>query len=140
MAKTEEVMSSRPVPVILGGGGGTRLWPVSRDSFEPSVRFRSGDVGQRPALSGQAHRMLPGAALSLHATIIGPSTGLLCGAPRGHDHDTSPSVRESSPISRSAHPPAGESRPDRTELIEVQTGSYLGEDDIVHLEDDFSRQ
>jgi mannose-1-phosphate guanylyltransferase/mannose-1-phosphate guanylyltransferase/mannose-6-phosphate isomerase len=25
------------------------------------------------------------------------------------------------------------------ELIEVQTGSYLGEDDIVRLEDDFSR-
>jgi mannose-1-phosphate guanylyltransferase/mannose-6-phosphate isomerase len=26
------------------------------------------------------------------------------------------------------------------ELIEVQTGSYLGEDDIVRLEDDFARQ
>jgi mannose-1-phosphate guanylyltransferase len=26
------------------------------------------------------------------------------------------------------------------ELIEVQTGSYLGEDDIVRLEDDFSRR
>ena len=25
------------------------------------------------------------------------------------------------------------------ELIEVQTGSYLGEDDIVRLEDDFGR-
>ena len=26
------------------------------------------------------------------------------------------------------------------ELIEVQTGSYLGEDDIVRLEDDYKRQ
>ena len=26
-------MDRRSVPVILGGGGGTRLWPVSRDSF-----------------------------------------------------------------------------------------------------------
>ena len=26
------------------------------------------------------------------------------------------------------------------ELIEVQTGSYLGEDDIIRLEDDFSRR
>jgi mannose-6-phosphate isomerase-like protein (cupin superfamily) len=25
------------------------------------------------------------------------------------------------------------------ELIEVQTGSYLGEDDIVRLEDEFNR-
>src|SRR5262245_47890623 len=33
MAKTDEVVSSRSVPVILGGSGGTRLWPVSRDSF-----------------------------------------------------------------------------------------------------------
>jgi mannose-1-phosphate guanylyltransferase/mannose-6-phosphate isomerase len=27
------MMDRRSVPVILGGGGGTRLWPVSRDSF-----------------------------------------------------------------------------------------------------------
>jgi mannose-1-phosphate guanylyltransferase/mannose-6-phosphate isomerase len=26
------------------------------------------------------------------------------------------------------------------ELIEVQTGSYLGEDDIVRIEDDYSRK
>ncbi|MEI8154734.1 MAG: hypothetical protein WCG92_24600, partial [Hyphomicrobiales bacterium] len=25
------------------------------------------------------------------------------------------------------------------ELIEVQTGSYLGEDDIIHIEDEFGR-
>jgi len=25
------------------------------------------------------------------------------------------------------------------ELIEVQTGSYLGEDDIIRIEDDYSR-
>ena len=33
MDKTEAVAPGRSVPVILGGGGGTRLWPVSRDSF-----------------------------------------------------------------------------------------------------------
>ena len=26
------------------------------------------------------------------------------------------------------------------ELIEVQTGSYLGEDDIIRIEDDYSRK
>src|SRR5262245_55703144 len=33
MDKGYENSSSVAVPVILGGGGGTRLWPVSRDSF-----------------------------------------------------------------------------------------------------------
>jgi mannose-1-phosphate guanylyltransferase/mannose-6-phosphate isomerase len=33
-----------------------------------------------------------------------------------------------------------ESRPQASQLIEVQTGSYLGEDDIIRIEDDYRRE
>ncbi len=39
------------------------------------------------------------------------------------------------------HAPSGKSRQDSAlELIEVQTGSYLGEDDIVRIEDDYKAE
>ena len=37
MDKGYEVVSSLAVPVILGGGGGTRLWPVSRGQLPQAV-------------------------------------------------------------------------------------------------------
>ena len=37
------------------------------------------------------------------------------------------------------HRLANPSADDRLELIEVQTGTYLGEDDIVRFSDDFGR-
>jgi mannose-1-phosphate guanylyltransferase / mannose-6-phosphate isomerase len=37
------------------------------------------------------------------------------------------------------HASPGKSREINLELIEVQTGSYLGEDDIIRLEDDYHR-
>ena len=49
-------------------------------------------------------------------------------------------TRTSRSISRSA-PSTGLENPGKIllELIEVQTGSYLGEDDIIRIEDDYQR-
>jgi Mannose-6-phosphate isomerase len=53
---------------------------------------------------------------------------------------TRPCMRTNRSISRSA-PSTGWENPGKIllELIEVQTGSYLGEDEIIRIEDDYRR-
>lgn len=85
-------------PVILCGGSGARLWPLSRSGFPK----------QFLCLTGKA---------SLFQDAANQSTYI----PLGEVH-------------RLANPGAIP-----LEIIEVQSGSYLGEDDIVRFEDYYGR-
>ncbi len=95
------------------------------------------------ALPGQAHRGRRRAACCrCRSTATAPSTGSWCAAP-----PRSPSTRRSRTCTRtsrsiipigSVHRLANQGKIP-LELIEVQTGSYLGEDDIERIEDVYKR-
>ena len=76
------------VPVILSGGSGTRLWPLSR-KHHPK-QFLNLINNDSTLFQDTVHRL---------------------------------SNNEDTPL----------------EIIEIQTGSYLEEDDIIRLEDDYQR-
>jgi mannose-6-phosphate isomerase len=83
--------------------------------------------GQRLSLQRHAHR-------SEHWVVVSGVADVVCG-------DRELQLQKGSHI----HLPAetnhrlGNSSPDPLVLIEVQLGDYLGEDDIVRLEDDYKR-
>ena len=91
------------VPVILCGGAGTRLWPVSRKSHPKQF---SKLIDEK----------------SLFQSVAPICTGSEFEAPLGSVH-------------RLENP-----RKVPVVLIEVQTGSYLGEDDIIRYEDVYARK
>jgi mannose-1-phosphate guanylyltransferase len=79
---------SNIIPVILSGGSGTRLWPLSRKDHPKQY--------------------LP---------LVGDSTYIPIGIKHSLENKTN----------------------EQLEIIEVQSGTYLGEDDIVRFEDIYDR-
>ena len=98
---------------------------------------------RRPALSGQAHRREARRA-AVAAKAFPPRRALDRGARHGggrpRRRDASRARERVRSICRSAAS-TGSTNPGKIdlELIEVQTGSYLGEDDIVRFEDAYNR-
>ena len=101
------------------------------------------DHGQRSAFPGQAHRGAAGCRLSLQRHHHRAEHWIVV---RGTAEVTIDGNTAMLSENESTYIPIGSTHrldnPGRIELelIEVQTGSYLGEDDIVRLEDDFSRR
>jgi mannose-1-phosphate guanylyltransferase len=85
-------------PVILCGGSGTRLWPLSRTGFPKRFLCLT---GQKSLFQQAAKRLVSLGTDSMQVTNPGAI-----------------------PL----------------EIVEVQSGSYLGEDDIVRIEDRYGRQ
>jgi mannose-6-phosphate isomerase-like protein (cupin superfamily) len=106
------------VPVILAAGARTRLWPVSQDAlpkqFLPLVGERSTGRQHWVVVRGTAEVTIGTEVKSVHQneSIYNPIGAVHRLANRGNI-----------PL----------------ELIEVQTGSYLGEDDIERLDDVYKR-
>jgi hypothetical protein len=95
-------------PVVLCGGSGTRLWPLSRTGFPKQFLVLSGSN----SLFQQAVERVNGLGaddITLGETLVVTN--------RLAKPDTIP-----------------------LEIIEVQSGSYLGEDDIVRFEDTYGRK
>ncbi|MBI1216921.1 MAG: hypothetical protein GC186_00095 [Rhodobacteraceae bacterium] len=113
------------VPVILSGGSGTRLWPVSRKSypkqFVPLVGSESlfqASVRRFLAPEFDGPVVVTGADFRFIVTEQLMEAGIDPGA-----------------IHRMENPAKVPMI-----LIEVQTGSYLGEDDIIRYEDAYRRE
>ena len=127
-------------PVILCGGYGTRLWPLSKESFPnqfaPLINSKSllaltiervKNLGSPICITNEEHRaehwiVVKGTAKLTNSDEIfllneNQSTYI----PLGVTH-------------RLANPGTIP-----LEIIEVQSGSYLGEDDIVRFEDNYGR-
>ncbi len=98
------------IPVILCGGSGTRLWPLSRKSFPKQFVSFLGD-------ESLLHAAFERVGILANRLVEGQSTCI----PLGEVHRLTNPGRV--PL----------------EIIEVQTGDYLGEDDIVRFEDAFGR-
>jgi mannose-1-phosphate guanylyltransferase/mannose-6-phosphate isomerase len=62
------------VPVILAGGSGTRLWPVSRETFPKQLARLA---GEQSLLQQTAHRLLAGAAPERIVTVGAKSQDFL---------------------------------------------------------------
>ncbi len=101
---------SKIAPVLLCGGSGTRMWPLSRVGFPKQFLSLTG----KESLSQQA-------AMRLFALGADGS-------------QVSNFIIVSSEKHRLANPGTIP-----LEIIEVQSGSYLGEDDIVRFEDHYGR-
>jgi mannose-6-phosphate isomerase-like protein (cupin superfamily) len=159
-------------PIIISGGSGTRLWPLSRKLqpkqfislgndttlfqdtilrlpkeavnhhkvFRPWGYYDSLDVGD----GFQAKRICvkPGEKISLqkhkhrseHWVVVSGTAKITCG-----DKIYNLEKNQSTYIPKGeVHRLENEGAVD-LEIIEVQTGDYLGEDDIIRLEDDYER-
>ena len=95
------------------------------------------------ALPGQAHRRAPGRpAVAAEAPSSRRALGVVRGAAEVTLNGKVEHVHENESIYLpigSTHRLANPGKID-LELIEVQTGSYFGEDDIVRIDDDYSRK
>ncbi len=169
---------NRITPVILCGGSGTRLWPLSRKSFPkqfvPLIDGKSplqGDVlwnagiflvqaqvlikalhAHAPEILQSCRQAMVGAsqdqsfirpvvALGTQDLLIIDTPDALLVASRNHAEQVKQVVAR---LESQHTPQAVQHRlenPGKTELeiIEVQSGSYLGEDDIVRFEDTYDR-
>ena len=87
-------------------------------------------------------RVAPGASLSLqyhrqraeHWVVIAGTARVTCG-----DRTFDLNANESTFIPQGVVHRLANAGPDELEVIEVQTGDYFGEDDIIRIEDDYSR-
>ncbi len=120
------------------GAGGDRRSSEGASALGLLSVDRSGRRASRSSASWSSRA----AGCRCSCIITAPSTGSWCAAPRGSRSATrSRSVHENESI----YIPIGAQHrlenPGKIdlELIEVQTGSYLGEDDIVRIEDDYRR-
>ena len=154
------------IPIILSGGSGTRLWPVSRqqmpkpfmkildnktllahtleraialdkvtdvitltnkDYYHLKVKRIEVYPQQHLSLQMHHHRSEHWVVVTGTAQVINDDKELTLNAnestyiPAGHKHRLSNLTDE------------------KLEIIEVQTGSYVGEDDIVRFEDIYGR-
>ena len=85
------------IPVILSGGSGTRLWPLSCKQYPKQYL---------PLASDQTFNLNKGESTYIPLGISDPL-----------ENQTNKSL----------------------EIIEVQSGTYLGEDDIIRFEDMYER-
>ena len=116
----------------------------------PAHRTRAPPLGllrrasTRRALPGQAHHGQAGrASCRCRCTTTAPSTGSWCsGTARvTRGDETHAADRERVDLHPARHDATGWKTPARCrcEIIEVQSGAYLGEDDIVRFEDTYGR-
>jgi mannose-1-phosphate guanylyltransferase len=142
------------LPVILSGGSGTRLWPLSREQYPKQLLPL---VGDESLLQETVRRMdgLPAAAvipLSAGWSDVGawdslwqvPPKDAADNARRGdvmlyETTDTLVTENESTFIPLGTKHQLENLGKVSLEMIEVQSGSYLGEDDIVRFEDHYRR-
>jgi len=103
-------LDKRIIPLIMCGGAGMRLWPANNGERQQVKRIVV-KPGGRLSLQNRARERV-----DLHSD--GNESIYI---PMGAVH-------------RMENP--GKIQ---LELIEVQTGSYLGEDDIIRIEDDYQR-
>ena len=109
-------MKGMLVPVVLSGGAGTRLWPVSREGHpKPFMKLSDGQSLLQKTYD-RAGRL--GAQEILTVTNRDNESTYI---PAGNRHRLE--------------------NPGKLELvlIEVQSGEYVGEDDIVRFEDKYGR-
>jgi mannose-6-phosphate isomerase-like protein (cupin superfamily) len=149
MADESQVDTNLIQPVILCGGSGTRLWPLSRAGFPKQFLSLTGNeslfqqAAQRLSnLRSSCIQVKPMASLSLqkhhhraeHWIVVKGTAEITNG-------DKTFILTEN----QSTYIPLGEvhrlTNPGSIplEIIEVQSGSYLGEDDIVRYEDIYRR-
>ena len=108
--------------------------------FRPWGSYQSIDIGT--ASRSSASWSSPADGFRCRSTSTAPSTGSWCAARRASPSAT---ARRSCAENESTYIPLGEvhrlENPGKIplEIIEVQSGSYLGEDDIVRLEDVYNR-
>ena len=112
------------IPVILSGGSGTRLWPVSRES-SPKPFMTVGDGQSLLRKTFDRARELAGAGEVVTVTnreylfLKGNESTFI---PAGHKHRLeNPGMLDLA-------------------ITEVQSGDYLGEDDIVRFSDSYGRK
>lgn len=162
-------MTQKIVPVIMAGGKGTRLWPLSRAAApkqfitfigdktlfqETLLRVSDPTLYFAPViLTNEEFRFLVAEQareldIALTAVLLEPvarNTAAAVAAAatlvRDRFNETVQMLRENESI----YVPLGEihriANPGKImlELVEVQTGSYLGEDDIIRIVDEFGR-
>jgi mannose-1-phosphate guanylyltransferase/mannose-6-phosphate isomerase len=110
-------MSGLIQPVIMAGGSGTRLWQLSRAGYPKQFLVLLGNE----SLLQQAEQRL--------AAVCGTAAPIVVG--NRQNQSTYISLGE---VHRLANPGKV-----WLEIIEVQSGSYLGEDDIVRFEETYGR-
>ena len=111
-----------------------------RKVFRPWGSYDSLESG--PGFQVKRLTVLPGARLSLqkhrhraeHWVVINGTARVTCG-----DQEFTLKLAESTFIPAGTVHRLGNPGSEMLEVIEVQTGSYLGEDDIERFDDDFSR-
>ena len=127
------------IPVIMAGGSGARLWPPPAvfgpwgcfDSIEEGTRFKVKRITVKPGakLSVQMHHHR-----AEHWVVVSGTAKVTKG-------DKTVLLTENESI----YMPVGEVHALENpgviplDIIEIQTGSYLGEDDIVRFEDRYGR-
>jgi len=133
----------RITPAILCGGSGTRLWPLSRKSLHKQFVSLVGDNRLlRPTVERFA-KIKPGASFSLqmhchpaeHWIVVSSTAEVTNGETMQiltENQSTYVSLGQTHRLANPGKVPH--------EIIEVQSGSYLGEEDIVRLEDAYGRQ
>ena len=140
-------MPAQIIPVIMCGGAGTRLWPVSRESMPKQfvslvgptstfqqvlARISDPNLFARPIIINQRRLPLRGGRAVARARHRG----------RHRARALAPRFRSRRRGLRRARGGTRLANPGKIplELIEVQVGSYLGEDDIVRLDDVYGRE
>ena len=131
-------------PVILSGGSGTRLWPMSRTLYPKQLLSLLG----RESLLQQTVRRVADPQRFAAPLIVANEEHRLIIAEQLRGIEVAPHAILLEPVGRNTAPAACTAgtahrleNPGRIplHLIEVQSGSYLGEDDIVRLEDIYGR-
>jgi len=113
---------------------------ISSKVFRPWGSYDSLEVG--PGFQVKRLTVLPGARLSLqkhrhrseHWVVVSGTARVTCG-----DQELTLKLAESTFIPAGTEHRLENPGSEVLEVIEVQTGSYLGEDDIERLDDDFNR-
>ena len=113
---------------------------ISSKVFRPWGSYDSLEAG--PGFQVKRLTVLPGARLSLqkhrhraeHWVVVSGTARVTCG-----DQEFTLKLAESTFIPAGTVHRLGNPGSEMLEVIEVQTGSYLGEDDIERFDDDFNR-
>jgi mannose-1-phosphate guanylyltransferase/mannose-6-phosphate isomerase len=127
-------------PVILAGGCGTRLWPMSREAYPKQFLFEDIDAGERFRV--RRITVAPGGKLLLqwhhhraeHWVVVSGTARVTKGEGVRLLTENQSIVIDVGELHRLENPGKVPLR-----IIEVQTGAYLGEGDIVRVEDIYQR-